>query len=122
MKMIIRGLSVIKSLLSLKQKRPPLFRVKAIFQVPEVNYHPNDNEISNLFIKFVNNVKVSSQSFPRWKNGHCRLVEQRKVANSDEMQYGYTFYDDIKNVRHIINLETEIKKTIKSMSSRLKNN
>lgn len=75
--MIVRALATIKVLFYRREKRPPLFRIQAEYNQPDLNFIPSKDEVMSQLEKFSKNVLEAAKQFGRWKDGHCQLCKER---------------------------------------------
>ncbi len=93
-KMIIRALAANKTLWTMTDK-PPLIKLTAFYNHPEMTYHPTVEELSTQLEKFSKSILESAKSFGRWWDGFCRIFDEVMNEETGEKSIPYTFYDDI---------------------------
>lgn len=106
--MIVRALATIKVLFYRREKRPPLFRIQAEYNQPDLNFIPSKDEVMSQLEKFSKNVLEAAKQFGRWKDGHCQLCKERTNPETGEKYYNFTFFEDINKVKIVTELRYDI--------------
>jgi dynein heavy chain len=119
-KMIIKALLTLQALFTKKDKRPPLFKVKSVYNPPEVTYYPSQDDIGKLLQSITTNILDSAKVFIRWRDGRCDLCEP-KIVN-DEKVDNHTFYKDVSRIQSILTLQMVINDACSRLSDRLNKN
>ena len=115
--MTIRALLSLKSLFSKNSNRKPLFKITSSYNASKVEYHPNPLDIQKSLEKLVTNIMETSQGFPRFKRGTCELCKPRERLDSKE--YLYNYYNDIKKIKNVLELQNEIIRMHTTVTSKL---
>lgn len=119
-KMIIKSLLTLQALFTKKDKRPPLFKVKSVYNPPEVSYYPSQDDIGKLLQGITTNILDSAKAFPRWRHGRCEFCEPRMI--NDERVDVHTFYKDVSKIQSILSLQMVINDSCSRLSDRLNKN
>ena len=99
--MILRAMASTKTLFAKSDKRPPLLKISAEYNHPEINYHPSKDELVNQLEKFSRNILDCAKQFGRWWKGFCKVFEEKPHPETGEKYIPFTFDDDV-NVNPII--------------------
>lgn len=106
-KMIVRALAANKTLWN-RNEKPFLIRMTSSYIFPEIAFHPTENELKTILEKFNRNILDSAKQFGRWWDGFAKIFEETTNEETGEKSIPYTFFDDIKTNRMIVQLSYEI--------------
>jgi dynein heavy chain len=106
-KMIVRALAANKTLW-MRNEKPYLIKMTSQYNFPEVSFHPTENELKTILEKFNRNILDSAKQFGRWWDGFAKIFEEKINDETGEKSIPYTFFDDIKTNRMIVQLSLEI--------------
>lgn len=106
-KMIVRALAANKTLW-FRNEKPYLIRMTSAYNVPDILFHPTENELKTILEKFNRNILDSAKQFGRWWDGFAKIFEEKTNEETGEKSIPFTFFDDIKTNRMIVQLSYEI--------------
>ena len=106
-KMIVRALAANKTLYN-RNEKPYLIRMTSSYNFPEILFHPTENELKTILEKFNRNILDSARQFGRWWDGYAKIFEEKTNEETGEKSIPFTFFDDIKTNKMIVQLSYEI--------------
>ena len=106
-KMIVRALAANKTLWN-RNEKPFLIRMTSSYNFPEILFHPTENELKTILEKFNRNILDSAKQFGRWWDGFAKIFEEKINEETGEKSIPFTFFDDIKTNKMIVQLSYEI--------------
>ena len=81
-------------------KRPPICRILATMNAPEIVVNPAPNDVMRYLHKAMKHVVESSLQFTRWMKGTCIQCEPVPVKGEEE-PVTFSFYTDVSKNEHI---------------------
>jgi len=65
------------------------------YNFPEVQFHPNVDELRSTLDKFTKNILESAKAFGRWWDGYCKIFDEEVNEENADKTIPYTFFDDV---------------------------
>ncbi|XP_017847923.1 dynein heavy chain 10, axonemal [Drosophila busckii] len=97
----------------------PMFEVKAVLLMSEIVLEPSANELQNIIITAAKDYLTRIKIFTRWMSGtclNCPLID----AGGNQWKYNYTFYEDIVQIKYIIDIVIQIQELAAKIVSEAK--
>ena len=92
--------------------RPPLFKISALLNLPEIVVQPPMNEVAKFLNRLVRNLVESTRPFVRWMDGTCLETPEQRPNGEDEEPIVFTFYTDVASNPAIIKVSFTLNHTI----------
>ena len=92
-------------------KRPPICRILATMNAPEIVVNPAPNDVMRYLHKAMKHVVESSSQFTRWMRGTCIQCEPVAVKGEEEPRT-FSFITDVSKNKHIIEMMTSLSQSI----------
>jgi dynein heavy chain len=76
-KMIVRALAANKTIWHMQETDVPcLIKMRSSYNHPDVQFHPNEEEVNTSLKKFTSNILESTKFFGRWWDGYCKIFDE----------------------------------------------
>lgn len=97
-KMIVRALAANKTIWIMQEPAsdvPCLIKMRSSYNHPDVQFHPNEEEVNTQLKKFTSNILESTKFFGRWWDGYCKIFDEVTQDDNAERFIPFTFFDDV---------------------------
>ncbi|KAF4667709.1 Dynein heavy chain 10, axonemal [Perkinsus chesapeaki] len=111
---LVRGISTFQVLLDSATERPPLIKIRAEFNPPEVVVG-SLHGVFKLLTKLLQNVLHSAGSFVRWMDGTCLMVPTQSAQLEEDKALAFTFYKDVSENPVLVEMTMTIQNSVQQV-------